>query len=301
MVLHYDSLTFPEEDLEFQLETILSFLSLLHPYLEDPSYRDTCVEIRPVLREGKDFSLSKSLILWNLDESSILRLKEFLIRHNGVPACLFYSVYSFDNQRKVLTKKGYKKGTIHSDNAVFTCEIALDFDHISEKDQSRYNQILQEAGIFPLWVFSGHGYQAHILLDEKLYETSALETFVRLFRSKGFPVDEACTDPARLMRLPFTYNCKAFTEAQHPEREQPIVCEIEQYSDYRHSISELEYKIAGLPTVYPVEEEVYRDIKKKDKEKSSTSDQAQPESAVDDIELKKIEYPYIHDYSIPEP
>ena len=303
LVIYHDSIKFPAEDLDFQLETILSFLSVTHPYLEDPDYRDTCVEIRPVLREGKDYASSKSLILWNLDKLSITRLKTFLEKHNGVPACLFYSVYSFDNQKKVLTKKGYKKGTIHSDNAVFTCEIALDFDHISAEDQAHYNQILMEAGIFPFWVFSGHGYQAHILLDEKLYETHALETFVALFRSKGFPVDGACVDPARLMRLPFTYNCKAFSQTQHPEREHPILCEIEQYSDYRHSISELEYKITGLPTVYPVEDKIYQDLSnlKNEKEKSSTSVSGQPDSALNDIELKKIEYPYIQNYNIPEP
>lgn len=301
MIAKYDALTIPEEDLEFQLETILSFLSITHPYLNDPEYRETCVEIRPVLREGKNYVLSKSLILWNLEELSVLRLKEFLKKHNGVPTCLFYSVYSFDNHKNVLTKKGYKKGTIHTDNAVFTCEIVLDFDNTSQKEQAYYNEVLGEAGIYPFWIFSGHGYQAHILLDEKLYETDALKKFVALFQSKGFPVDGACTDPARLMRIPFTYNCKAFSQTQHPERECPVICEIHQYSDYRHSIPELEYKISGLPLVYPPEEKIYQDLKDNKTKKGSISTSPQFQAVVSDIELKKIEYPYIQNYNIQEP
>lgn len=287
----YETLKIPEEDSEFRLETILSFLSLVHPYLDDPDYADTCVELRPILREGRSFPLSRSLVLWDLTEKSIDRLRSFLQKLNGYPACLFYSVYSFDNHKRVLSKDGrLTKGRVHSENAKFTCEIALDFDNITEEQQQELHDHLAEAGIFPVWTFSGHGYQAHILLDEKFYDANALKTFVDAFRNKGFPVDASCIDPARLMRLPFTYNCKRFAEVDHPERERPILCEIEQYSDVRYSPEELLFLIDRLPTLYPKIEKI-----------NKKSPAHQKPLAFDETELSTPNYPYIENYSIPEP
>lgn len=287
----YETLEISEEDFDFRLETILSFLSLVHPYLDDPDYTDTCVELRPILREGRSFPLSRSLILWDLTERSVERLRGFLERLNGYPACLFYSVYSFDNHKRVLSKTGsYTKGRIHSENAKFTCEIALDFDGIGEKEQQRIQKSLADAGIFPVWTFSGHGYQAHILLNEKFYDTGGLKTFVDAFRNKGFPVDANCIDPARLMRLPFTYNCKGFAQEEHPERNKPILCEIEQYSDVRYSPSELLFLIDRLPILYPKTEKI-----------NKKSPVHQKPLADDETELTTPKYPYIENYNIPEP
>ena len=66
-----DVLMFHPSDLEYQLDTIVDFLSLTHPFLLDPTKNATCVELRPILRKGKDYKLSKSLALWNLDELEV--------------------------------------------------------------------------------------------------------------------------------------------------------------------------------------------------------------------------------------
>ena len=95
----YEQLAIDSSDLEFQMDTAADFLSKVHPALADKERRDACVEIRPILREGKSYALSKSLVLWSLDETSLIYLKEFLQRLRVVPACIFYSVFSFDNSK----------------------------------------------------------------------------------------------------------------------------------------------------------------------------------------------------------
>lgn len=285
----YEQLAIDSSDLEFQLDTVRDFLSQVHPSLTDETRRDACVEIRPILREGKDYALSKSLVLWSLDDASIPYLKDFLLSHNKVPVCIFYSVFSFDNSK-------YRR--IKSSNSLYTNEIALDFDDIDEKEQAYYDALLHEAGIYPMWVFTGHGYHAHILLSEDVYDTDILQKFIYLFKEKGFPVDESCKDPARLMRLPFTFNCKSFAEAESKEKEKPRLCEVVQFSEHRHSLQELYFKINMLQTVSlcPENEELNLSEQKKGQKKAIQS----MEEGLDRIELKKIPYPHIGKYTIPD-
>lgn len=286
----YEQLAIDSEDFEFQLDTVRDFLSKVHPFLTDDTRRDACVEIRPILREGKSYKHSKSLTLWSLDDTSITYLKEFLLRLNKVPACIFYSVFSFDNSR-------FKR--IRKSNSLFTNEIALDFDNIGEKEQAEFDKRLSGVGIHPMWVFTGHGYHAHILLSEDVYEPDILEKFIHLFKEKGFPVDEACKDPARLMRIPFTFNCKAFADEESEEKEKPRMCEVKRFSDYRHSVQELYLKLNMLPSssLCPEKEKINLKDEKKGQKKSIQPAVSEP----DRIELKKISYPHIRKYTIPEP
>ena len=287
----YEQLAIDSSDLEFQMDTAADFLSKVHPALADKERRDACVEIRPILREGKSYALSKSLVLWSLDETSLIYLKEFLQRLRGVPACIFYSVFSFDNSK-------YKR--IRSSNALFTNEIALDFDDISEEEMSFYDQKLAEVGIHPMWVFTGHGYHAHILLSEDVYEPDILQKFIYLFKEKGFPVDEACKDPARLMRLPFTFNCKPFAETESKEKEKPRFCDVYRFSDYRHTLQELYLKVNLIPSLSLCPESSginHEKVEKPEKEQKKAIQSV--EEGPDRIELKKISYPHIRKYTIP--
>lgn len=286
-------LMFHPSDLEYQFDTIVDFLSLTHPFLLDPLKNATCVELRPILRKGRDYQLSKSLVLWNLDEKGLGYLRDFLKAHNGIPSCLFYSVFSFDYQKKNPPGKRYKKGSINSHNAMFTNEIVLDFDGITAEEQKQIHQRLHDVQIYPYWVFTGHGYHAHILLNEDVYQQDVLKDFVALFRQRGFPVDEACKDSARLMRLPITYNCKSFADGDNPEQKKPPLCEPLHYSDYRYSLDELKYKLGQLPEIKlsPVPD------RKKEQKKAICS---VPTPDTEHIELKKNVYPYISNYTIPE-
>lgn len=295
--MEYEALRFHEQDLQFQQDTILSFLSEVHPFLTFEK-NEMCVEIRPILREGKDFKRSRSLLLWNFNEESIARLGEFLVLHNGVPACLYYSVYAFDHRKKVVTKRGRitTAGRINTENAIFTQEIALDFDGISGEEKDIFDAKLNAVGLYPIWVFTGHGFQAHFLLDEPCYEKDALLKFVYKFRSKGFPADLSCIDPARLMRVPFTYNCKGFLQEEHPERQRPKFCDVIKYSYQRYSILELEELLDGLPVVNPEEEQTYLSILEQKKSILSA-----PTKERDDIEVKRLIYPFLSHYNIPEP
>lgn len=296
MTKSIDVLMFHPSDLEYQLDTIVDFLSLTHPYLLDSSKNTTCVELRPILRKGKDYKLSKSLALWNLDEKGIGYLRNFLEEHNGIPACLFYSIFSFDYHKKNPPEKRYRKGRINSHNAMFTNEIVLDFDGITAEEQRQIHQRLLDVQIAPYWIFTGHGYHAHILLDEDVYQLDVLKEFIALFRRRGFPVDEACKDAARLMRLPMTYNVKSFAKGDTFEKKNPPLCEPLQYSNYRYSLNELRYKLAQIPETVEFVEKPSPEREKDQKKAICPA----PIPNAEHIELKKNVYPYISNYTIPD-
>ena len=205
-----------ELQLKEQFDTIVEFLSAVHPTLLLQEGYKPCIEIRPILRsEKKEYILNRSLNLWDLSDASLKRLMSFLDRHNGKPTCIYYSVFSFDNNMDAVTAQGKKAktGKITKMSALNTDEIALDFDKIGYNEFIEIKERFEAMGIYAIWVFSGHGYQAHILLDKSLSDKNMLKRAVYKFRSKGFDCDEACIDPARVMRLPGTFNCKCLTDA----------------------------------------------------------------------------------------
>lgn len=290
-------LIFQSWQLEEQLDTICYFLSSVHPNLikKDDGYRP-CVEIRPINRGEEDFMLSKSLMLWDLEPSSVERLKTFLTRHNGYPTCLFYSVFNYDNLKQK-NGKTTKSSRIHTAAALSTDEIALDFDDISHSDYIELVDRFEAMGLYAMWVFSGHGYQAHILLDKSLEDKNILRSLVYKFRSKGFNCDPACVDPARLMRLPYTYNCKCFKDNAY-DGEEPPFCKILQQTNSRYSLDYLLSELDKLPTVSKVDEEVLdgegRGLKKK------AAPVTQPDVDPDSFSLKKVEYPFLSNFDLPE-
>ena len=288
--------------LEEQIETITYFLKSVHPHLNGGEGFRPCVEIRPINRGEEDFMLSKSLMLWDLQPESIERLRTFLSRHNGFPSCLFYSVFSYDNhtQCKSNTSKSSKSSRITTNSALSVSEIALDFDNISFEEYIELVDRFEDLGIYAIWVFSGHGYQAHILLDKELEDKDFLRRCVYKFRSKGFDCDPACIDPARLMRLPYTYNCKCFKDAAYEqEMEEPPMCKIIQESNTRYSLDDIIKKLDTLPTVSTEDEkEVLKGIKKPAKSSGKGKTKA---SDPDEVSFRKVEYPYLSNYELPEP
>lgn len=282
---------FTDTELEAQLKTIVDFLSLVHPELNNKTSQNSCVELRPINRSPDDFNirLNRSLNLWRLDDKSIDILRDYLEKHNGEPYCMYYSVFAFDYSKDSYTKAGKKaqKGKITSDAAMFANEIVLDFDNIDYLTFTKVINALDEIGIEGLWVFTGHGYQLHILLNESLYHERYLYELVYLFRSKGFMCDTSCVDSARLMRLPFTYNCKCFTnEAYDEEYNNPPLCKIVKETDKRYSYNDIVNRISSLPTVNQKDEETYLASLNAVQNKATAKT-----NQTDNVLISRVEYP----------
>lgn len=209
--IKFEQLTLDDEALENQLKGIVKFLEIVHPCLLEEK-NNLCVELRPINRQGDDFLLKKSLTLWNLNETSQSFLRGFLRKHNGYAYCLYYSVYAFDKHQISYTKKGKiaQPGKITIEAARHTEVVVLDFDKINHETYLKYKNKFEKIGLMGIWIFSGHGYQFIIRLSEKIYKENMLAIITTLAASKGFEVDRGCKDSARVMRLPQTFNCKAF-------------------------------------------------------------------------------------------
>ena len=249
-----DALTLTPAQQEKQLTSIVDFLKLVHPSLVNNT-DDTCVELRPLARnqDAVPFILHRnSYNTWQLRDKDVDILKRWLDARNGYPMCMYYSVYAYDHDKETLTKSGKvaQKGKITVASAKYAEEVPLDFDHCDEKTMQQYDEMFETIGIHPLWLFSGHGYQAHILLTDKVVGKT-LKYLVTLIRSKGFAhVDPACVDEARMMRLPYTFNCKCFEKTtKYPEeRENPPMCQVVKHSNERVSLKRLVNALSDLPT-----------------------------------------------------
>ena len=249
-----DALTLSPVQQEEQLNTILDFLTLVHPSLINNN-SGACVELRPLARnqDNVPFVLYKnSYNTWQLREKDIDILRRWLDARNGYPMCMYYSVYAYDHDKRTLTKSGKvaQKGKITVEAAKFAEELPLDFDHCDEEEMKKYDEMFENIGIRPLWLFSGHGYQAHILLTDKVVGKT-LKYLVKLIRAKGFThVDPACVDEARMMRLPYTFNAKCFEKrTKYPEeRMDPPMCHVVKSSDKRVSLKALIDALESIPT-----------------------------------------------------
>ena len=62
-----EKLKLTSQDLDNQLKTIISFLSNVHPTLNENSDFRPCIEVRPIIRYGKSAS-AQSFNLWDLSE-----------------------------------------------------------------------------------------------------------------------------------------------------------------------------------------------------------------------------------------
>lgn len=269
---------------EEQLEGIIDFLKKTHKSLHN-TYNDYCIELRPIQRtKGYDYKLSRPLNIWKLDEKAIAHLKEFLDLHDDKPYCLYYSIFFFDYDYP--TKR---KGYITSAASRFTEEIAIDFDNISEHQYIQYKIMLEQVGLEGLWVFTGHGYHLHLLLNSKSYDTSILLKTVYLLKAKGFKeVDTACIDTGRVMRLPFTYNYKLLKNDKYNE-EEPLYTYIISDTNQRYDFKDIISKLESLETIDEESFNTYININKREEIKAVELDRA------------TILYPYINDFDIPGP
>lgn len=302
-----DVLSLSSEELEQQLRAIVDFLTFSHPGLTDGTYesRKACVELRPISRCGYNYSLSRSLNLWNLNENSVERLRQFLLLHNGTQYCLYYSVFAFDYDKAyTVTPSGQKRkrGKVNKEAALFHNEVVLDFDNVPRSEFKTLYDRFAELGLYGLWVYTGHGIQVHLKLSELCFDHSILKKLIYKFRAKGFMCDEACVDTARVMRLPNTFNCKCFAvEKFAHEVDNPPFCEVVWRDEEEYAVETLFKKLDALRTVSPADERVLYDLLAEE-QTTKPSISARPSAAVADVfEMQQIVYPHIVRFDLPEP
>ena len=285
-----------DEQMEKQFNEIVSFLSAVHPTLTSGSDRKACVEIRPIARGNYDYKLSRSFCLWEFTENTLFLLRNFLEAHNGTGYCLYYSVFNFDYQKESFTKAGKRaqKGRITVNTARYVNELAIDFDDISEEQAATYIATMDELGIHPLWTCSGHGYHAHILLSEDLWDRSILLQAVYLLRSRGFAADVRCIDAARVFRLPGTYNYKGFKD--DPNQDFPM-CEVVKNSNERYPIKKIIDTVSSLPIISDEDYETYLNVAHSDNDEELDIARAQEQVAV----RNAIDYPELVQSCLPPP
>lgn len=247
---------FNEKQIEKQAEKQIKFLKTIYPFLEDEeNWNEGAIELRP-LQRSKDVKYLKSFNAWHLQDKDIDALKKFLSLINGKGYCLYFSGFTLDYQKEVLKADGkkYQKGKINNENSLFTCILSADFDGISAEEFKESKQRLLDIGIETIDVFTGHGFQSHILLNHQVLDKDIFKKFTELLTSKGFKVDPAIVDSARILRMPYSFNCKAldknskYYDAKFPEI---LPTTDTSWTEKRYHVLEIFQKLQSLPDVIP--------------------------------------------------
>lgn len=232
----------------------IKFLKLMHPALDDlDQFNQGAMEIRP-LKRLQDVKYIRSYNTWRLEDKDIDSLNKFLNLLNGQAYCVYFSGFAFDYHATTFDKKGKErqKGRINNDNALYTTILPMDFDNITYDDFLIEKQKLMELGIETVDIFTGHGFQSFILLSQKVLDKDIYKKFTKLMSSKGFKVDEALVDAARVLRMPFTFNCKTFdSNSKHFNIVDPeiIPTTVINYTDARYRVVDVFNKINSLEDV----------------------------------------------------
>lgn len=235
-----------DEHINRYIKEQFSFLRKIHPFLDDDNYHEECIEIRPIARiKNKYF---KSLNIWRLDNKGKELYLKFLRKVNGQAVCIYYSGYTMDYKKETFTADGKlsEKGKINKENAIYTQILPMDFDNLSleqfEDEISRLNNL----GIETINIFTGHGFQSLILLNTKVYDKDLYRKFTYLLLSRGFSVDPKIIDPSRILRLPYTFNCKEFDERYNTNNPKAIATFILNDTNIRYSPEEVFELISSL-------------------------------------------------------
>jgi len=244
-----------EQQIQIQARDQFKFLKCIHPDLDHDQWSEGTMELRPIQRAG-DYEHIRSYNTWRFESKDQNELVKFLKMINGKPYCLYYSSFAFDFKKEVLKENGgkYQKGKINNQNALYTTILAADFDNISDEEFFFDKARLEALGIETLDVASGHGFQSIIMLKEKVYDKEILRKFTELMIQKGFKVDSVLVDPARVLRMPNSFNCKAFAkknkyyDAENPEALPTMVLK---WTDTRYHVIDIFNKLQELPDIIP--------------------------------------------------
>lgn len=236
--------TFSDAQIEKQLNKQIKFLKLVYPQMEKTNFEEGCIELRPIKRD-KTAKFIRSFNAWRLEERDINALRDFLKLMNGQGYCLYYSLFAFDYTKT----SGKQKGKINKENALYTTVLASDFDDITYEEFKKEKEKLNSLGIESLDIFTGHGFQTLILLKERVYDKNILNKFTELMLSKGFKVDTAIVDCARVFRMPFSFNCKSLDSKNKHYQEGIIPTGVLNATEERYKLVDVFEKINTLETV----------------------------------------------------
>lgn len=246
--------TLEDWKIDKQVEKQIRFLTAVHPHLMDPYWNEGRVELRPLKRDPYLKEYIRSFGTWHFNEKDNDALKKFLQQINGKGIDLYFSAFAFDYGMDVTKSNGkkYEKGKINNENALFTSILAMDFDNISTDEFQKEKQRLLDIGIETIDIFSGHGFQSFILLSHRVMDKDIYLKFTSLMLTKGFKVDEAVQDPARMLRMPYSFNCKALDKQS--KYYDPISPRIVATTDVnwtykRYHVTEVFEKLNSLPDV----------------------------------------------------
>lgn len=284
-----------EDELLKSANSIRYFLNKVHPTLVDGSDGNAGVCILPIQRDTKqgeeyNYSFNKPLTIWRWTETSEQLLLNLLKKINGKPVDLYYGVFNYNPNKESVNKDGKptKKGQLNVDRARYSMELFLDFDNCTKEDYKKYSGIFKSIDLECLWVSTGHGYQAHILLSEKNWkEDGNLLKLIYVAKAKGLDVDTTCVDPARKSRLPQWTNYKCFDQDKYAhERNNPPKTYGLENTDKRYTVSDILGKLDKLETVAPEWLEKYNNFNIK-------LDTNTVAKEVNTEELKEVKYKYI--------
>ena len=250
--------TLTEKQIERTVEKQVKFLKAVYPWLNElETYSEGAMEIRPIKRDvenlKKDFK--KSYNAWHMGEKDIAELKDFMLNITGKGYCIYYSAYAFDYHLDCFKEDGkkFQKGKINNQNSLFTTILAIDFDGMSYKEFEKEKAKLTALDIETIDIYSGHGFQSIILLEHRVYDKNILSDFTKLLESRGFKVDSSIVDSARLLRLPYTFNCKALDpkQTEYYNKDNPEIYPTTDISwtERRYHIQEVFNKISSMESL----------------------------------------------------
>lgn len=282
--------TWSEDEIKEIAKKQLNFLAFLYPFLKEQTYHTEVVEIRPIAR-NKELIYVESFNVFRVDEDTVERYIKFLQKISGKPYCLYYSSYCFDNKKVV---EGKKRTKINNENALATSILAMDFDHINTENFQEIKAKFESLGISTLDIFSGHGVQSLVVLSELCYDTTLLKRWTTLLLRKGIKTDGALVDSARVLRMPYSFNCKAFDEksnyyvaGKEPEAIPTIILN---KPEYKYSVKSIFSKIMTLPDVIcslPNEDTQIVESNKKMPKKSVKFEEEKAKKAKTQLEIKE--------------
>ena len=211
--------------------------------------------------------------------------------------------------------KKFKKGTVNKQNALFTTILAIDFDGMSYEEFAKEKAKLTALDIETIDIFSGHGFQSIILLEHKVYDKNLLRDFTKLLESRGFKVDSSIVDSARLLRLPYTFNCKGMDpkQSEYYDKHNPEIFPTTDinWTEKRYHVQDIFKKISSMENLKDsyieknLDEINIKDIVAIDTEIptiTTPKKQRQVKELKIKIENTKSHYPMISDFDkLPDP
>lgn len=245
---------FNDKQLNYVVQRQITFLEKIFSFLKDnDKYNDGAIEIRVLPRDEEKYINSRCFWHTNSDED-VEYIKRINKEINGKYYCLYYSCYAFDYSLNVNKKQ---KGRINNENALFTVILPMDFDNMTEEEFLMGKQKFKDLGIETIDIFTGHGFQSLIMLNEKVYDTTIIKKWTNLLLQKGIKVDSALVDAARVLRMPFSFNCKEFDLKKTEKYIKPkcIAAYIFNDTDKRYNIVDVFNKIRGLDDVIASDKE----------------------------------------------